>query len=147
MNAITENLRIERPTFTRLYMDFAMALSHRSDCKRRSVGAVVTDSAFTKVYAHGYNGGAAGQGCSCTGEQGNCGCVHAEMNALLKCSTEDKQKILFCTVFPCKLCAKMIVNSGFIKVYFAGEYRDAPVSDEILKAANIEVICMRDFYV
>jgi len=49
-----------RPTFEQVYMDFAIAISRRSTCKRLQVGAVITTTDFRKVLAIGYNGNASG---------------------------------------------------------------------------------------
>ena len=118
-------------------MHFAINLSKRSDCKRAAVGCVITDNRGTKVYGIGYNGGAAGDDHRCSDEPGNCGCVHAEANALIKCHSHDTSKIMYTTTFPCKVCAKLIVNSGFTDVYYNAKYRDDRESFEILLKAGI----------
>lgn len=62
----------------------------------------------------GYNGPAAGlDNDSCTNEVGNCGCAHAEINALVKLRS-NTPAILYSTVQPCFNCANAIINAGSI---------------------------------
>ena len=112
-------------------MKFALLLSSRSTCERLRVGCIITSSDFQRVYSYGYNGNAKGftNGCD-SSEIGECGCIHAEANALIKCSIMDPRKVIFLTQSPCKMCAKMIVNSGASRVYYYSKYR----SDEGLVA-------------
>lgn len=128
----------KRPPLRDIYMRLANDLSRRSDCTRASVGCVVTDLKGTQVYGVGYNGGAQGDTCRCSGEQGKCGCIHAEANALIKCRTQDTQKILYSTVSPCQVCAKLIVNSGFKEINYVKEHRDFSLSYEILTNGGVK---------
>lgn len=128
-----------KPLFPAIFMRLAFDLSDRSECKRAAVGCVVTDKEFTQVYGIGYNGGARKDSNRCSAEPGNCGCVHAEANALIKCRTIDTEKVLFTTTYPCKVCAKMIVNSGVSAVYFGDVYRDSMESHLVLRSAGIKL--------
>ena len=116
----------ERPSFINVFMKLADFLARRSTCSRLKVGAVVTSEHCDKVYGIGYNGNYAGGENKCdSDEPGNCGCLHAEENALLKVSEDrNKPKIMFLTHAPCKMCAKRIINKGgFIRVYYRKDYR------------------------
>jgi dCMP deaminase len=110
-------------------MKLALSLSDRSTCTRLSVGAVITSPDFRKVYAVGYNGNVAGgvNDCDRHGEEavGNCGCLHAEENAVINCDTaRHHEKIVFCTHLPCVMCAKRLINLGGVKeVYYQRDYR------------------------
>jgi dCMP deaminase len=113
-----------RPLIQEIYMRFAVNLAERSTCTRAKVGAVITSPDFEQVLALGYNGNAKGRPNQCdTAEPGACGCIHAESNALIKCGKQRTDKVLFTTHTPCVMCAKMIVNSGFSKVYYNQIYR------------------------
>lgn len=105
-------------------MGFARLLSKRSTCARLQVGCIVTSEDGTHIYSYGYNGNARKfpNRCDST-DPGKCGCIHAEANALIKVGVRDPRKVFYCTTMPCKMCAKMVVNSGVSKVYFASEYR------------------------
>ena len=131
----------KRVTFKEIYMKLAFNLSERATCTRLKVGAVVVSDDFSRVYGIGYNGNAAGLDNKCDSEEpGNCGCLHAEDNALLKTNGgSEVSKIVFVTHQPCGYCAKRIVNKGGVrKVIFSEPYR---LRDglEILEKSGIEV--------
>lgn len=127
--------RIKKEEF---FMGVAELAAQRSTCKRLNVGAVITDYEMRNIISYGYNGNYAGgpNGCD-TNEPGNCGCVHAEINALLK-PGRSGDEIFFITDSPCINCAKAIINSGIKKVYYKNEYR---LKDGInlLKSVGIKV--------
>lgn len=56
----------------------------------------------------------------CTGEVGNCGCIHAEDNLL---SNNKGIKIIYVNYSPCINCAKKIVEYGIKTVIYKKEYR------------------------
>ena len=113
-----------REPIENVLMKFALLLSTRSTCERLRVGCIITSSDFQRVYSYGYNGNARGFPNQCDSlEPGKCGCIHAEANALIKCSIMDSEKVIFLTQSPCKMCAKMIVNSGASRVYYHANYR------------------------
>ena len=120
-------------------MKFAILLSTRSTCGRLRVGCIITSDDFQRVYSYGYNGNARGFPNKCdSSEPGKCGCIHAEANALIKCSIMDNQKVIFVTQSPCKMCAKMIVNSGASRIYYFSDYRSDEGLD-ILSTGNIVI--------
>lgn len=129
-----------RPGMHAVYMDFALLIAQRSTCLERQVGCVITSADYENVYSVGYNGNASGRlnECDGIGYKGSCGCVHAEQNALIKCNVKDKNKIMFCTLAPCAMCAKLIVNSGFMKVFIRQDWKDTSGID-ILTDAGILV--------
>ena len=120
----------ERPTFPTIYMNLAVGLSERSTCLRGTrVGCVITTVDFRRVLAVGYNGNAAGLSnhCDVIGEAavGNCGCIHAEENAVISCTEHrSTEKIVFSTHLPCSACAKRIIQlGGVVKVLYLNDYR------------------------
>lgn len=120
-------------------MGFADLLSHRSTCARLQVGCIVASQDGSRIYAYGYNGNARKFPNKCdSSEPGKCGCIHAEANALIKVSVNDPNKVIYCTCMPCKMCAKMIVNSGASKVYFATEYRLSE-GRQVLRKAGVSM--------
>ncbi len=132
---------VKRITFKEIYMKFAFDLSLRSTCARLKVGAVVVSSDFSRVYGIGYNGNAAGLDNKCdSNEPGNCGCLHAEDNALLKTNGgQEIPKIIFVTHQPCSYCAKRMVNKGGVKKVFYSEPYRLKDGLEILIKSGIEV--------
>jgi deoxycytidylate deaminase len=66
--------------------------------------------------------------------------VHAEMSALTdaaRCGHSVKGAVLFCTTFPCHMCAKHIVSTGLSKVVFLEPYPKSLAFD--LHADSIQV--------
>lgn len=115
-----------RPTFASIYLSHARELSDRSTCSRLHVGAVITSQDHRHPIAIGYNGNGAGLPNGCDSEEpGACGCVHAEANAIAKCSSlASEPKIFYITHAPCVACAKLIINLGGVKeVAYVEAYR------------------------
>jgi dCMP deaminase len=127
----------KRPSFIQIFAHIAAIVSRRSTCKRLQVGSVIVSSDFTRVLSVGYNGNAKGFDNTCDREEpGNCGCIHSEINALLKVDYSEKDKVIFVTDTPCENCAKAIINADIKKVYYIREYRKKD-SLEMFKRANI----------
>lgn len=116
-----------RPSFETIYMRLALDLEKRSTCQRKQVGCVITTTDFEHICGVGYNGTIPGAPniCERPDEPGNCGCEHAESNALLKVSTPHNiPKILFTTWFPCMSCTKKIlIKKGIVKIYYLRDYK------------------------
>ncbi len=130
---------LKRPDFIQIYLNFAAIISRRSTCKRLQVGSVITNKDFTKVLAIGYNGNAKGFKNACdSNEPGKCGCIHSEINALLKLDYSEKEKILFVTDLPCVNCAKAIINAGIQEIYYIRDYRIKD-SLKLFKKAKIKI--------
>lgn len=135
-------METKRITFPEIYMNLALSLAKRSTCKRLQVGAVIVSSDFSHVYGLGYNGNAQGLPNTCdSDEPGNCGCLHAEDNALLKTSQGiEIPKFIFITHCPCIYCAKRIVNKGgFKRLYYKDAYRSTQGLD-LLASKGLEII-------
>ena len=119
-------------------MRMAEELAKRSTCARNQVGTVITNGELTQVLGIGYNGNARGLPNRCDGsEPGRCGCLHSEANALIKAGAMIPGKVMFVTVSPCVMCAKMTVNSNVARVYYRTAYRD-PGGVDVLKAGGLE---------
>lgn len=130
---------MKRPRFVDIYMSLAKALSLRSTCKRLQVGAVIASTDYRYIYGIGYNGNAEGFDNKCDNdEEGKCGCIHAEANAIINCNTSrETPKVVFITHSPCIMCAKMLVNLGGVKqVYYYQKYRD-DAGIKVLTSAGI----------
>jgi len=120
---------MSRPSFDSIYMRLAEMMSERSTCARLKVGCAIVTPDFRKVLSVGYNGNVTGGANDCDrhGEEavGNCGCIHAEQNAVINCDAgRHVDKIVFCTHLPCLQCAKFLINLGGVKrVFYKNEYR------------------------
>lgn len=124
-----------RPDWDSVWLDVARALAARSLCARAQVCAVVTDP-HNRLVSSGYNGPPAefqhfGRPCSHWCNRGSmidlrdppssiCLSVHAEANALL---TGDRSRreggTMYVTKHPCWECAKLIANSGVVRLVVA----------------------------
>ena len=147
-----------RPSWETYFMDIATLVSKRSTCLRRSVGSIIVKD--KRILSTGYNGAPSGiRHCMETGclrEQLNlasgerhelCRGIHAEQNAIIQAAFHGvsiKGATLYCTNLPCSICAKMIINAGIKKVCYTSGYADQ-MSGEMLKEADVEVICLADF--
>jgi dCMP deaminase len=128
---------LERIPLYEVYMRMAEDLAKRSTCARLQVGTVITDSHLQNVLAIGYNGNAKGLPNRCdTSVPGQCGCLHSEVNALVKAPGSVRDKVVFVTNSPCVMCAKLIINSGVTHVFFRRAYRD-PSGLEVLELAGL----------
>ncbi len=136
-------------------MGMAKLVSTWSSCYKvnRKVGAVIVKD--KRILTTGYNG--AGSGISscvdrgfCLREQMNipsgtrheiCYAVHAEQNAIIqaaKLGVSVQGATLYCTHQPCSICAKMIINSGIIRVVFDEGYPDE-FSIKMFNEAGVKV--------
>jgi dCMP deaminase len=156
-----------------IYMQTAYQFAKLSYAKRRKVGCVIVKN--KQIISFGYNGMPYGFENDCEikkdeitcGTSGNpndianscqdvCCCMttrrevlHAESNAIMKVAKSTMScegAELYTTTCPCFDCAKLIIQAGITKVYYAEDYRDMS-GVELLKRAGIkveEVICWND---
>ena len=141
----------DRPTWDEYFMGIARLVATRSTCLRRQVGAVVVKEG--NILATGYNGTPAGiTHCSETGclrEQLNvpsgerhelCRGLHAEQNAIIQAAKHGvniRGGTLYCSNFPCVICAKMLINAGICRVIYLSGYPDE-LGREMLEEARVE---------
>lgn len=95
-------------------------------CKRKAVGCSVFNVVMSPNHGQMWtkcvltSNGPSGEGNTCSGEVGNCGCSHAEPRACLLAMEEDvlrevnNNSLMICTYSPCTNCANIIVDSGII---------------------------------
>ena len=141
------------------FMEMAEVISGWASCYQqdRKIGAVIVKN--KRIVTTGYNGAPAGiKTCVERGEclrkklgiaSGTkheiCYAIHAEQNAIIqaaKLGIEINGATLYCTHQPCILCAKMICNSGIVRVVYEKGYPD-PFSLEIFKEAGVLVECYK----
>jgi len=117
-----KNIRKPRPSFDENFIEMLDIIAKRSTCFRHQFGALVVKD--NKIISSGYNGNPRTFphcdeiGCirdelhiksgtqmeTCTG-------VHAEQNALLQAGKMAENATLYCNGFPCKICARLIINA------------------------------------
>jgi dCMP deaminase len=133
-----------------------MSLAHlaatRSTCLRRRVGAVIVKDRM--VLSTGYNdtprgirncGDGGCERCRSDAASGTsldtCLCLHAEQNAVIQAAYHGVAiagAALYCTHQPCLTCAKIIVNSGILRIVYDGPYPD-PVAERLLREASVDL--------
>lgn len=129
---------MNRPTWDEVWMKTALTISERSYDPRHKVGAIVVTKDNTQVLAVGYNGNYSGGPNEVESVvPGESGMLHAEINALLKMDYNNpKDKKMYVTLLPCRLCAKAIINAGIKEVIYSELYRDTS-SLEILNSQGV----------
>lgn len=133
------HLTPDRLSREEIYLAFAELWASRSVCLRLQVGAVITDAKMRRVLAIGYNGPARGLPHDrCRNVEGDCGCIHAEANAVSQADSEIPNKILFVTTMPCRMCAQFIIQNNITAVHALGAYRDT-VGLDLLSDCGIPV--------
>ncbi len=139
-----------RPTWDEYFARIAEDVALRSTCSRHNFGAVIVNEKH-EIVATGYNGVVRGAPhCNEIGcikdimriESGKghdiCPAVHAEQNALIQAGKSSLGSTLYINAYPCKICARLIVNAGIRRVVTSGEYVDKE-GLKILKDAGIIV--------
>ncbi len=131
---------VTRPPLYEVYMRMAEELAKRSTCSRLRVGTVITGEDLENVVALGYNGNARGFPNRCDSDSaGRCGCIHSEMNALVKAPGQLPNKVAFVTASPCVMCAKLMVQARVSFVFYREPYRD-PAGLEVLRRGAVTVV-------
>lgn len=110
----------------------AYVWAQRSTCARRAVGAVIA-TAHNQIIGVGYNGVA--RGCThctdtpCPGAAlpsgtglDTCEAIHAEINALVNCSTLQSAHSMIVTTAPCVSCTKALINTPIRHIIYADAY-------------------------
>lgn len=121
-----------------VFLTFTKNLATLSKCTDKQTAAIIVDAEFKQVYSIGINGGPKG-GIDCLCQLGGkYTCIHAEANAIAKCTALDNKKVMICTYSPCVTCASLIVNSGINTVIYMEQYHDTK-GIEILQAAKVSV--------
>ena len=139
-----------RPSWNEYFMEIALLVRKRSTCLRRQIGCVLVKD--KKIMATGYNGSPSGLrhcveiGCLRkqmgipSGERHElCRALHAEQNAIIQAAISGiniSDSTVFCTHFPCSLCAKMLINAKIAKIYYLEGYPDE-LSKSLLLEAKI----------
>ena len=133
-------------------MSIAFLVSERSTCLRRKVGAIAVKD--RRILATGYNGAPAGVShCLETGclrarlgvpsgqRHEICRGIHAEQNIIIQAATHGVNisgADIYCTCYPCSLCARMLINCNVSHIYYAAAYPDE-MAESLLQEAGIPV--------
>ncbi len=143
---------MERPDWDHYFMQIASVVATRSTCLRRQVGALLVLN--KRILSTGYNGTPSGlshcRDVGCLREELNvpsgerhelCRGLHAEQNAIIQAAIHGvaiKDSVLYCTHYPCAVCAKMLVNAGISTIILEDNYPD-DLAKKIFSEAGIKV--------
>jgi len=141
-----------RPSWDEYFVEIARQVATRSTCLRRSVGALIVRD--KRILSTGYNGAPRGlEHCDVVGclreklgipsgqRQEICRGLHAEQNAIIQAALHGvsiEGGTIYVTHQPCITCAKMIINSGIVRVVCANTYPDE-LARQMLDEAGVEL--------
>jgi dCMP deaminase len=117
-----------RPTIAETMLELAHVWAKRGTCAKRQVGCVAIDE-NGHVLSSGYNGQPR-RHTHCTLENPcpafdnadlSCVAIHAEMNALMRCSDIDKIHTVYITTAPCDKCLLAIKNTRAQFIVYTNE--------------------------
>ena len=142
-----------RPTWDEYFISIMDMVGTRATCDRGKSGCVIVKN--KRIISTGYVG--APIGCAHCDEVGHemhtvirddgtesKHCIrtsHAEENAIVQAAragVSTDGATLYCKMAPCYTCAKMIINSGIVRVVSKMDYHRAGRSKELFKEAGIE---------
>ena len=142
----------QRPDWDTYFMNIAGVVATRGNCSRRQVAALIVKD--RRIISTGYNGTPRGVkncfegGClRCASDApsgsnlGDCVCCHAEENAITQAAYHGisvNNALLYCTLSPCLLCAKMIINAGIIEVIYGEEYGFSDQTGRLLSGGAVD---------
>jgi deoxycytidylate deaminase len=115
------NRNLLRPEWDTYFMRLAEVAATRSNCMKRHVGAIIVSD--NRIVSTGYNGTPfyslnCNEGgckrCNSNAHSGSgldeCLCIHAEENAVIEAGRRNAMgATIYCTTYPCLLCAKSLV--------------------------------------
>jgi dCMP deaminase len=115
-----------------IFTDILQSISTLSNASTKKVACMALQKNFTKIASFGYNGSYSGAPINpLTGteeeslEPGQSGFIHAEVNMIAKFREHDPENyIVLLTLSPCKMCTKILINSGFKYVFWIEDYRE-----------------------
>jgi dCMP deaminase len=132
---------MDRPSWNDYFKEITLSTLKRSPCERLKVGCIlVLDK---RIISQGYNGFL--PGCPHTSivrnnhEQAT---VHAEQNAICDCAKRGVScngAVAYISHFPCLICARLLLASGIIKIYYVNDYKNDLLVDILCKQKDVEI--------
>lgn len=148
-----------RPSWDEYFLSVTREVAKRATCDRGRSGCVIVKD--KRILATGYVGspigishcddighmlrdvispdGAVSKHCVRT--------IHAEQNAICqaaRCGISLEGATIYCTMEPCFVCAKMMVNCGIKRVTCEKKYHAAGQTRELFKQAKVKLDVMSD---
>jgi dCMP deaminase len=156
---------MSRPNWDEYFMSIVDATALRASCDRGKSAAVITKD--NRILSAGYVGNPSGtEHCDNVGhsfkyiteenenrtttfhEGRHCvSTVHAEANAICNAARNGvavKGATIYCTMMPCYNCAKLIIQSGIIRVVAKFSYHHSKDSLMLFRELNIDIIQLNE---
>jgi dCMP deaminase len=150
-----DKMAYQRPSWDEYFMEISDTVAKRATCDRGRSGCVIAKD--KQLMVSGYVGSPIGMPhCDDVGHQmkktvhedgsesNHCvRTVHAEQNAICqaaKLGIPICGATLYCKMTPCRVCAMLIINSGIKKVVCRKKYHAGGESEEMFKAAGVELV-------
>ncbi len=138
------NSNIKRPSWDEYFLKVAMLVSERATCPRMHCGCVLVRD--RQILSTGYNGSIPGdkhcEDDGCIIVENHCiRTIHAEMNAILQCSSHGISthgSTAYITNMPCTNCSKALITSGIKEIVIFSDYHDT-LAEEFFKKANVNI--------
>ena len=148
-----------RPSWDEYFMEISRMVAKRATCNRGRSGCVIAKD--KQILVTGYVGSPKGlPHCDDVGHQfqevihpdmtRRMHCVrtaHAEQNAICqaaKLGIPVDGSTLYCNMTPCFVCAKMIINSGIVRVVCSKKYHAGSQSEDMFKTAGVALEILDD---
>ena len=151
---------MERISWDEYFLRIAYAVSARSNCIRRQIGAVIVNEKI--IESTGYNGTPMGvpncfdggcERCNSDGPSGakldECICIHAEENAIMHAARTGvslKGNTAYVTWPPCSRCTRSLIQAGIEEVVFPADLsiperwnEDFDIAMSMMKEAGVRV--------
>jgi dCMP deaminase len=134
----------KRPAWDIYFLKLAMLVSERATCPRMHCGCVLVRD--KRILSTGYNGSIPGDGhcedVGCMIVDNHCvRTIHAEMNAILQCSTHGistEGATAYITNMPCTNCAKSLITAGIKEIVIFSDYHDTK-AEEFFEIAGVNI--------
>lgn len=154
MSSETKNHH-KRPSWDEYFLGIMEMTGTRATCDRGRAGSVLVKN--KRILSTGYVGSPIGiahcdevghEMHKVTHEDGteSMHCIrttHAEQNAIAQAARTGislEGATLYCSMTPCYVCAKIIINSGIVRVVCKKDYHAGKRSREIFKEAGVEYV-------
>lgn len=133
------------PSWSHYFMNIAKAVSLRSKDPATKVGCVIVNK-DNHIIATGYNGFP--RSYVETVELWERPTkydhvIHAEANSLLNSITSCNGSKMYCTLFPCKECAKLIAGAKVKQVYYDDDKYENDQTKDIFKRSGVQLIQLK----
>ena len=131
-----------RPSWDEHFLKMSRLVSEMSTCARRNVGCILIDDR-NQILSTGFNGVPphfphCNENNPCPGAQRRsgsdldlCYAVHAEQNALMRCSDIRKIRTCYLTTSPCVTCTKLLLGTSCTRIIFIEEYANVDESQRL----------------